>query len=409
MFHLFHKFPPPKKNALSPFFSLTREQNNGILMSMTKERMTQFLIKFAYAAVILGLIYLGFRYALPLFMPFLLGFLFSVLLWRPASFLSEKLRINRRLVSTILVTLFFILLATLALLVGSQLFSYAKTAVSRFNTVIVPAVESLTEAASKWTKRLDPSVVSALESIVESVLLSLRSKIADISTRVVTAIMSSVPSSFLNVIFMIIATYFISLDFGFLRWAMERRIPAETYEKIQAGTDYCKATVGRLLRSYALIMGITFAEQAVGLTILGVEYSILIAMVIAVFDILPVVGSGTIMLPWAVISLTTGDYKRGIGLLVLYVIITIIREIIEPRIVGDHVGLHPLLTLMCMFVGYRLFGGVGLLGLPFLCAVLVGLDRDGVITLLPKRELPMPEDAQRKKRLTFFEKKQKKL
>ena len=409
MFHLFHKFPPPKKNALSPFFSLTREQNNGILMSMTKERMTQFLIKFAYAAVILGLIYLGFRYALPLFMPFLLGFLFSVLLWRPASFLSEKLRINRRLVSTILVTLFFILLATLALLVGSQLFSYAKTAVSRFNTVIVPAVESLTEAASKWTKRLDPSVVSALESIVESVLLSLRSKIADISTRVVTAIMSSVPSSFLNVIFMIIATYFISLDFGFLRWAMERRIPAETYEKIQAGTDYCKATVGRLLRSYALIMGITFAEQAVGLTILGVEYSILIAMVIAVFDILPVVGSGTIMLPWAVISLTTGDYKRGIGLLVLYVIITIIREIIEPRIVGDHVGLHPLLTLMCMFVGYRLFGGVGLLGLPFLCAVLVGLDRDGVITLLPKRELPMPEDAKRKKRLTFFEKKQKKL
>ena len=409
MFHLFHKFPPPKKNALSPFFSLTREQNNGILMSMTKERMTQFLIKFAYAAVILGLIYLGFRYALPLFMPFLLGFLFSVLLWRPASFLSEKLRINRRLVSTILVTLFFILLATLALLVGSQLFSYAKTAVSRFNTVIVPAVESLTEAASKWTKRLDPSVVSALESIVESVLLSLRSKIADISTRVVTAIMSSVPSSFLNVIFMIIATYFISLDFGFLRWAMERRIPAETYEKIQAGTDYCKATVGRLLRSYALIMGITFAEQAVGLTILGVEYSILIAMVIAVFDILPVVGSGTIMLPWAVICLVTGDMKRGVGLLVLYAIITVIRQIIEPRIVGDHVGLHPLLTLMCMFVGYRLFGGVGLLGLPFLCAVLVGLDRDGVITLLPKRELPMPEDAKRKKRLTFFEKKQKKL
>ena len=371
--------------------------------------MTLFLIKFAYTAVILGLIFLGFRYALPLFMPFLLGFLFSVLLWAPARFLSEKLRISRRLVSTILVTLFFILLATLTLLVGSQLFSYAKTAVSRFNTVIVPAVESLTEAASKWTKRLDPNVVTALESIVDSVLLSLRSKIADISTRVVTAIMSSVPSSFLNVIFMIIATYFISLDFGFLRWAMARRIPAETYEKIRAGTDYCKATVGRLLRSYALIMCITFVEQSVGLTILGVEYSILIAMAIAVFDILPVVGSGTIMLPWAVISLTTGDYKRGIGLLILYVIITVIREIIEPRIVGDHVGLHPLLTLMCMFVGYRVFGGVGLLGLPFLCAVLVGLERDGVITLLPQRDLPLPEDAKRKKRLTFFEKKQKKL
>ena len=376
---------------------------------MTRERMTQFLIKFAYAAVILGLIFAGFKYVLPLLMPFLLAFVFSVLLRTPAAFLSRKLKISQRLVSAILVTLLFILLAVLALLLGSELLTFARTSVSWFNTVIVPAVESLTEAASKWTKRLDPNVVSALDGIVESVLLSLRTKIAEISTRLVTAIMSSVPSSFLNVIFMIIATYFISLDFGLLRWAVARRIREEDYKKIIASLDYCKATVGRLLRSYALIMGITFVEQAIGLTILGVEYSVLIALAIAVFDILPVVGSGTIMLPWAVVSLITGDMKRGVGLLILYVIITIIRQIIEPRIVGDHVGLHPLLTLVCMFVGLRVFGGMGLLGLPILCAVLVGLERDGVITLFPERDIPLPEDAKRKKRLTFFEKKQKKL
>ena len=375
---------------------------------MTKERMTQFLIKFAYVAVILGLIFLGFKYVLPLLMPFLLAFIFSVLLKTPAEFLSRKLRINRRLVSTVLVTLLFILLAVLTLLVGSELFSFARTSVSQFNTVIIPTVESLTETASRWTSRLDPNVVSVLDGLVNSVLLSLRSKVAEISTRLVTGIMSSLPSSFLNVLFMIIATYFISLDFGLLKWAVARRIKEEDYNKIIAGLDYCKATVGRMLRSYVLIMFITALEQSIGLTILGVEYSVLIAMAIAVFDILPVVGSGTIMLPWAVISLITGDIKRGIGLLVLYVIITIIRQIIEPRIVGDHVGLHPLLTLMCMFVGLRIFGGLGLLGLPILCAVLVGLERDGVITLFPKRKIPLPEDADRKKRLTFFQKKQKK-
>ena len=138
-----------------------------------------------------------------------------------------------------------------------------------------------------------------------------------------------------------------------------------------------------MLRSYVLIMFITFVEQAVGLTILGVEYSLLIAMAIAVFDILPVVGSGTIMLPWAVISLVTGDTRRGVGLLVLYVIITVIRQIIEPRIVGEHVGLHPMLTLMCMFVGLRVFGGLGLLGLPILCAVLVGLEPCSPIGTFP--------------------------
>ena len=375
---------------------------------MTKERMTQFLIKFAYVAVILGLIFLGFKYVLPLLMPFLLAFIFSVLLKTPAEFLSRKLRINRRLVSTVLVTLLFILLAVLTLLVGSELFSFARTSVSQFNTVIIPTVESLTETASRWTSRLDPNVVSVLDGLVNSVLLSLRSKVAEISTRLVTGIMSSLPSSFLNVLFMIIATYFISLDFGLLKWAVARRIKEEDYNKIIAGLDYCKTTVGRMLRSYVLIMFITALEQSIGLTILGVEYSVLIAMAIAVFDILPVVGSGTIMLPWAVISLITGDIKRGIGLLVLYVIITVIRQIIEPRIVGDHVGLHPLLTLMCMFVGLRIFGGLGLLGLPILCAVLVGLERDGVITLFPKRKIPLPEDADRKKRLTFFQKKQKK-
>ena len=376
---------------------------------MTKERMTQFLIKFAYVAVILGLIFLGFKFVLPLLMPFMLAFLFSVLLRTPANYAADRLKVNRRLMIAVFVTLFYMLLAVLALLIGSELFTFARTSVSRFNTVIIPTVERLADAASRWTSHLDPNVVQVLEELVSSVLLSLRSKVAEISTRLVTGVMSSLPSGFLNVLFMMIATYFISLDFGLLRWAVARRIKEENYNKIIAGLNYCKTTIGKMLRSYVLIMFITFVEQAVGLTILGVEYSLLIAMAIAVFDILPVVGSGTIMLPWAAVSLATGDIKRGLGLLVLYVIITIIRQIIEPRIVGDHVGLHPLLTLMCMFVGLRVFGGLGLLGLPILCAVLVGLERDGVITLFPKRKIPLPEDAGRRKKLTFFKNRQKKL
>ncbi len=373
------------------------------------ERMSQFLIKFAYVAVILGLIFLGFRYVLPLLMPFLLAFIFSVILHAPSDRIAKKLNISRRLVSAILVTLFYILLAVLALLIGSELFTFARTSVSRFNTVIVPAANALADAASRWTSHLDPDVVLVLEELMNSVLLSLRSKLAEVSTRLVTGVMSSLPSGFLNVLFMMIATYFISLDFGLLKWAVARRIKEENYNKVIAGLNYCKTTIGKMLRSYVLIMFITFVEQAIGLTILGVDYSILIAMAIAVFDIFPVVGSGTIMLPWAVSSLVTGDMKRGVGLLVMYVIITIVRQSIEPRIVGDHVGLHPLLTLMCMFVGFRVFGGVGMLGLPILVAVLNGLENDGVITLFPKRELPLPEDAQKRKKRPFLKKLQKKL
>ena len=374
---------------------------------MTKDRMTQFLIQFAYVAVILGLIFAGFKFVLPLLMPFLFGFVFSLLLRSPAQFISDKLKISRRLVSMVLVTLFFLLLGVLALLVGSELFSFARNSVSRFNTVIVPAVESLTNSASRWINRLDPNVVSVLGDLIKSILASLRSMLAEFSTRLVTGVMSGLPSTLLNVLFMIIATYFISMDTGLLQWAVARRIKEENCRKIAAGLDYCKTTLGRLLRSYVIIMCITFVEQSIGLTILGVEYSLLIALAIAVFDILPVVGSGTIMLPWAFVSLLTNDIKRGVGLLILYAIITVIRQIIEPRIVGDHVGLHPLLTLMCMFIGLRVFGGVGMLGLPILCAVLAGLERDGVIALFPKRDIPLPKTAVRKKRLAFFGKKEK--
>jgi predicted PurR-regulated permease PerM len=132
-------------------------------------------------------------------------------------------------------------------------------------------------------------------------------------------------------------------------------------------------------RSYVLILGITFAELTLGLLILGVKRFVLIALLIAILDIFPVLGTGTVLIPWAVIALIQGSIGRGIGLLVLYAVITVIRQVIEPRIVGKHVGLHPLITLICMFVGTSLFGWIGLFGLPILMAILLELHNSGTL------------------------------
>ena len=119
-----------------------------------------------------------------------------------------------------------------------------------------------------------------------------------------------------------------------------------------------------MMGNSALIMSITFVELSVGLTLIGVNRAILVALLIAIFDILPVLGTGGIMIPWVILSALGGDLPHAFALLVLYVIITVIRNIIEPRIVGAQIGLHPVLTLMSMFVGNHLFGIVGLFGLP---------------------------------------------
>ena len=135
------------------------------------------------------------------------------------------------------------------------------------------------------------------------------------------------------------------------------------------------------IRSYALIMSITFVELSVGLTLIGVNRAILVALLIAIFDILPVLGTGGIMIPWVILSALGGDLPHAFALLVLYVIITVIRNIIEPRIVGAQIGLHPVLTLMSMFVGNHLFGIVGLFGLPILLSLLRYLNDNGTISV----------------------------
>ena len=109
--------------------------------------------------------------------------------------------------------------------------------------------------------------------------------------------------------------------------------------------------------------------------------AILIAVVIAIFDILPVLGTGGIMIPWSIIALLYGNYKIGVGVAVLYIIITIIRNIIEPKLVGQQVGLHPVVTLISMFVGLHFLGFIGMLGLPITISLLRYLNDKGIVNI----------------------------
>ena len=126
---------------------------------------------------------------------------------------------------------------------------------------------------------------------------------------------------------------------------------------------------------------LTFLEVFLGLTLLRVDYALLIALVTAVVDILPVLGTGTVMIPWGIAMLVTGNYPLGVGLLILYAVITVVRQMLEPRVVGHQIGLYPLVTLMCMFIGTYLFGAVGLFGVPILVTLLVHLNASGDIHL----------------------------
>jgi predicted PurR-regulated permease PerM len=142
-----------------------------------------------------------------------------------------------------------------------------------------------------------------------------------------------------------------------------------------------------MCRAYGLIMFITFCENFLGLTILNLigvmknSYVFVIAICIAVFDILPVAGSGGILIPWSLIALVSGNVGQCVGLLILYAVITVIRQYIEPKIVGDSLGVNPLVTLAGLYFGLKLFGFMGMFIVPICVMTLKAFNDAGRIHL----------------------------
>lgn len=177
-----------------------------------------------------------------------------------------------------------------------------------------------------------------------------------------------------------------SVEFDNLKHFFKLQIPQKYRIQVTNTWDTFGKTLLQMLRSYLLIMFITFVELSIGLVLLKVDYAILLAAIISLVDILPVIGTGTILIPWGLISLIMGQTGFGIAILVLYVVITVIRNILEPRIIGKRIGLHPLVTLIFMYLGLHVMGIVGMFVFPLAVILLKDLQSAGKIHLWQENE-----------------------
>ena len=174
-------------------------------------------------------------------------------------------------------------------------------------------------------------------------------------------------------------------------------------------------TILKMVKAYLLIMFITFCELSLGFTILSIagimsnSYIYLIALGICIFDILPVAGSGGILITWAIISLIMGNTAQAIGLIVIYVIITVVRQYIEPKIVGDSLGVNPLITLAGLYFGLKLFGVLGMFIVPILIMTIKAFNDTGRISLWKTMNpIPINEVSTEKTSTGFFKRFKKK-
>ena len=186
----------------------------------------------------------------------------------------------------------------------------------------------------------------------------------------------------IKLVITVVATFFFVGDYDGITSFFKKLLTPKQLAFVEKGQSYVKNVLFIYIRSYSFLFLLTFAELCAGMFLLGMPYPALLALGIAVFDILPVLGTGGVLLPWAAVLFIIEEHGLAIGLLVLYLVILVVRNMVEPRIVGRQIGLHPLATLAALFLGLKLFGLVGLVAFPVALTVLVNFSREELMEKL---------------------------
>ncbi len=355
---------------------------------MDYEKRKRFIINLLYIGLIALVVYGIIHYGLGLLAPFILALLIASLLKIPARWLARKTKIPYKPIALFLVLLFYATVGVMLSLAGIKMITSATDFVSKlphiYSTEIEPLLGAAFDGVEQTVARMDPALVSAINDMFTQLTQSLGELVTNLSVtavRTLSGYATLLPGLLIKILLMIISTFFIAGDYDQLAEFVSRQMTEKVKRFLLRVQEYVVGTLLVCIRSYALIMLITFAELSVGLSIIGIPNAILIALGIAIFDILPVLGTGGIMIPWMIIVAIQGDFKLAIALLVLYLVITVIRNILEPKIVGSQIGLHPIVTLVSMFVGAQLFGVLGLFGFPIMLSLLRHLNDTGTIKL----------------------------
>ena len=338
-------------------------------------------ILFCILVALLGLFLVG-KYVIAAVMPFLIALGIAFLLREAVSFLSQKLKLPPKLCAMLLLAFLFLLLGLLLTLAANRLiYELGRLAehLSGQSERIGEALSDLLSRVGGISSRIpilkDIIALEGLEALgaqIDGMLRDLaKNTVTSLTTRIpelISRFVSSLPSFFLFLIATVIATVYFTIDPDALSGAMTALLPRATIRRLPVVKQNARRFVGKYLRAYLLLLFLTFCELFVGFTVLRVDYAFLLAFLVALVDILPILGVGTVLIPWSIVMLFAKNFRLGLGLLILWGAVTVVRQIIEPRIVGGSLGLHPLLTLFGIYVGFRLFGILGMLLAP---AVLV--------------------------------------
>ena len=381
------------------------------------ERKKSFIINTVYIALVVFLFYAFFKYALGLFLPFLIAMFLAYVLQKPVNFVCKKTPLKRGWVSVFFVLLcFFFVIGSISLVIAwlvGEITDFVKLLLMKIEDIpsFIEEIENIVCNALSFLPR--ETQLSAAESVSDTLLGFLDSSNSDGGFFDFSALAGplesvwnaakQVPVTLVAFLVSAICCCFMTSDFDTVKKVVLCLFPKQTRAKVVRAKRLLFPSLGKMAKAYGLIILITFTELCVGMFLMKLfgifdsDYIPIIAIIIAIIDIIPVLGTGTVVIPWAAYSLISGNLSLAIALFAMYVCITVIRQIIEPKLVAGQLGLPAFATLMAMYIGSQLFGFIGLFLLPITLVMLKLLNDEGIIHVFHKdvyedKQLELKED-----------------
>ena len=318
-------------------------------------------------------IFLGPR-LLHFFMPFVVGWILALLANPLVRFLERRVKLVRRHGSML------IIIAALAIVIGlfygagllvyREMGSFLADAPEIYQSVIAEienALQNGRKLAEYFPQNLQPPLLAFSDNL-DGLFGKLVSRAAEPTVQIAGHVAKSIPNLLVNMVIIILSSYLFLADReSIMRWLKEH-LPAFVFRYIEYMKRDAKGLIGGYFLAQYRIMCVVALILAAGFLVLGVRYGVLLAFLTAILDFLPIFGTGTVLFPWAVVKLFAGEYAYATGLILLYILTQVVRQIIQPKIVGESMGLPPLMTLFLLYLGFKLRGLTGMI-----LAVPVGL------------------------------------
>ena len=334
-------------------------------MKLKKYVKSMIVFLITLLGIILGIL-LGIRF-LQFFMPFVIGWIIAMIANPLVRMLERRLKVARKHTSMV------IIIGVLAVIIVAIYFLGVKIG-EETRSFLEQAPEMYSEFREEFQdagKNLE-SIISELPQNIQESLEEAQKDIGDITGRAVGKISQftvdkagtfarNIPGILISIIFSILSAYFFIADRDRILEFGRNHTPQIIQEKWRMMAESFKMVFGGYFKAQFKIMAVIGVILFIGMLILKVRFAILVAILVAFLDMLPFLGTGTVLIPWAVFKLLSGDIRYAVGLVILYLVTQLVRRIIEPKLVGDSIGMNPLATLIFMYIGYRVGGVLGMI------------------------------------------------